>query len=161
MKKITELAANVNEVVIYEMPELKLIGREIRCGGVLGNRAPELWEISLNDGSNEIIKELPSIIPDAILGWTGNYTKEDDSYSYIVGVFTPMDTPVPKGFAFRVLPATFVAKGIYDQGYSMVDVFKKMGYTQNYDLRGWNAEVYFKNDPNPFKWTNISPVKLA
>ncbi len=39
MKKITELAANVNEVVIYEMPELKLIGREIRCGGVLGNRA--------------------------------------------------------------------------------------------------------------------------
>ncbi len=58
-----------------------------------------------------------------------------------------MDTPVPKGFAFRVLPATFVAKGIYDQGYSMVDVFKKMGYTQNYDLRGWNAEVYFKKRP--------------
>lgn len=159
MKKINELVANVHEVEICDMPELKLIGREIRCGGVIGNRAPELWGICIEDGSLEVMKQLPSIIPNSILGWTGNYTEEDKSYSYIIGVFVSVETPVPRGFAFRILPPTLVAKGIYNEGYSMIETYKKMGYTQNYELRGWNAEIYFSEDPDRSKWTNISPVR--
>ncbi|WDV44709.1 hypothetical protein PV797_14440 [Clostridiaceae bacterium M8S5] len=159
MKKINELKADINEVVVYQMPQLKLIGKEMRSGGVLGNRAPELWQISIDDGSLDVIKQLPRIIPDAILGWTGNYTKEDETYSYIVGALVPMNTIVPKGFAFRIIPETLVAKGIYDQGFSMVEVYKKMGYTQNYELYGWNAELYFETDHDKTKWTNITPVK--
>lgn len=44
---------------------------------------------------------------------------------------------------------------------AMVEEYKKKGYIQNYELRGWDAEVYFKGDPDPLKYTNISTVKLA
>lgn len=161
MKKISELVANVNDVEICEMPDVKLIGREMRGGGVLGNTAPELWTLCFEDGSIEIIRKLPSIIPKSILIWTGNYTEEDESFSNIVGVFTRLDTPLPKGFTFRILPATLVAKGIYGQGYSMIEVYKKMGYTQNYELRGWNAEIYFDDDPDHNTYTNLSPIRKA
>jgi len=170
LKKINEMMANSNEVEIFEMPKMKLIGRETRCGGpdFLRNKANELWEIILEDGSFEIIKNLPSIIPGAMVAWTGNYTDEDGTFSYIIGKFVPFDTPVPKGFTGRILPETLVAKGIYGQEYSMIEVYKSWGYTQNYELFGWNAEVVFENDPDQHDWrhfcekklwTNISPVK--
>ncbi|WP_058302969.1 effector binding domain-containing protein [Gorillibacterium timonense] len=170
MKKIHEIVANRAEVEIFEMPTMKLVGRETRCGGpdFLRNKANELWEIILEDGSFEVIKRLPSIIPGAIMAWTGNYTEEDHTFSYIIGKFVPSDTPVPKGFTGRILPETFIAKGIYGQEYSMIDVYKSWGYTQNYDLFGWNAEVAFEDDPDEPDWlhfcekklwTSISPVK--
>jgi hypothetical protein len=159
MKNISELVPHVKEVEIFEMPEIKLIGKEVRCGGVIGNKAPELWDYCIADGTLETLRGLSSVIKNSLLGWTGNYTAEDDSYSYIIGVLTPLDTPVAKGFTFRILPSTLVAKGIYDEGYSMIEVYQKMGYTQNYDLRGWNAEIYFKDDPDPCKWTSISPIR--
>lgn len=172
MKHIREMAANIDQVVIFEMPEMKLIGRETRCGGpdFLSGKAEELWEIILEDGSFETIRHLPSIIPGAMMAWTGNYTEEDRTYSYIIGKFVPSDTPVPKGFTGRVLPETLVAKGIYGQEYSMISIYKSWGYTQNYELFGWNAEVVFDSDPDPHdwkhfcrkkQWTNISPVRLA
>lgn len=163
VKKISDLAANVPEVEICEMPELMIIGKEIRYGGTLsflGNRAPEIWDVCIEDGSLEVIRKLPSVIPNALIGWNGNYTANDDeTFSYIVGAFVPLGTPVPKGYACRVLPATLVAKGIYDTGYSMIETYKSWGYTQNYDLYGWNGELYFKDDPDPTKWSQISPVR--
>ncbi|MDD5189611.1 MAG: hypothetical protein PHE50_01050 [Dehalococcoidales bacterium] len=161
-KNITKLVANVNEVEIFEMPELMIIGKEIRYGGklaFLGNRARELWDICIQDGSLEIIKKLPSLIPEGLVGWNGNYTSEDGTFSYLVGAFVPLGTPVPSGYACRILPATLVAKGIYDTGYAMIDTYKSWGYTQNYDLFGWNAELYLINDPSPTKWSQLSPVK--
>mgnify|MGYP000873578339 CR=1 FL=1 len=163
MKKISELKANVPEVEICEMPDIMLVGREIRCGGTLGflgNRAPELWDVCIQDGSLEVIKKLPSVIPHALLGWNGNYTEGDDqTFSYIVGALVPLGTPVPKGYACRILPATLVAKGIYGTGYAMIEVYKRWGYTQNYDLYGWNAELYFDSDPDPLQWSQLSPVR--
>ena len=164
MKKITELVANVNEVEIAEMPELLLIGREIRIGGTLdflGNRIPELWASCEEDGSLSVIKGLPSLIPHCLVGWSGNYTECDDkTYSYIIGVFSPLGTPVPRGYACRLLPATLVAKGIYGTGYAMIETYKSWGYTQNYELYGWNAELYFDDDPKePDSWSQLSPVR--
>ncbi len=134
----------MNEVEICEMPELMLISKEVREGGkpsFLGNRAPGLWDICIEGGSLEIIRALPSVIPNALVGWNGNYTVEDETYSYIIGVFAPLGTPVPRGYACRILPATLVAKGIYDTGYAMIEAYKGWGYTQNYELFGWNAEL--------------------
>jgi len=163
VKKITELVAHVNEVEIFEMPELMLIGKEIRYGGklkFLGNRAPELWSICVEDGSLAAIGELPSLIPNALIGWNGNYTPNDDeTFSYIVGAFVPIGTTVPRGYACRILPATLVAKGIYGTGYEMIETYKSWGYTQNYDLFGWNGELYFSDDPDPMKWSQITPVR--
>ncbi len=170
MKKINEIVANSNEVEIFEMPEMKLIGREIRCGGpdFLRNKENELWEIILEDGLFEIIKNLPSLIPKAFMAWTGNYTHEDGTFSYIIGKFVPMDTPIPKGFTARLLPSTLVVKGIYGQGYSMTETYEKWGYTNNYEIYGWNAELVFEDDPDEHDWlhfceqklwTNIMPIK--
>jgi len=164
MKSISELRSHVDEVEIVAMPEVMLIGKEIRYGGTLeflGNRAPELWQVCIEDGSLEVLRKLPSLIPDALIGWNGNFTKEDGTFSYIVGAFVPRATPVPCGFACRILPATLVAKGIYDTGYAMVETYKSRGYTQNYDLLGWNGELYFKDDPCPTKWSQLTPVKKA
>jgi|GEM_PF-924912 len=171
MKRINEMVANINEVEIFEMPPMKLIGRETRLGGrggFLKDKDKELWADILNDGSFETIKNLPSIIPGAFMAWTGNYTDEDETFSYIIGTFVPIDTPLPRGFTARLLPETLVAKGIYGQEYSMTDIYKSWGYTQNYELFGWNAELIFDDDPDEHDWlhfceqklwTNISPVK--
>lgn len=161
MKNISELKENVNEIEIFEMPEMKIIGKEIRCGGFIGNIVGELWDMCLEDGSIEILKAMPRIIPNALLGWSGNYTHEDKTYSYIVGVFVPLDTEVPKGFTFRILPPTLVGKGLFGGGYSFIGELKKQGYVTNYELRGWNVDLFFKDDPKTEKvtWTNLSPIR--
>ena len=162
MKQINELKANT-EIEIFEMPEIKIIGKEIRSGGFLGDTNGELWDACIADKSIDIIKKLPSLIKKSILCWTGNYTEEDDTFSIIEGVFVPLDTSVPKGFTFRILPATLVAKGLYGEKYSFIKDIKEMGYVTNYDLRGWNAEIYFDDDPkgDKIEWTCISPIRKA
>jgi len=50
--------------------------------------------------------------------------------------------------------------GIHGEGYLMAEIYDKMGYTQNYDLRGWNADVLFDNEAEDGKWTYISHVRL-
>jgi hypothetical protein len=157
IKDIKDMRANINEVKIYKMPRIKLIGRETRLGGCgfLNGKEKELWETIIEDGSFDIIKNLPSIIPESFMTWTGNYTGEDGTFSYIIGKFVPMDVPVPRGFTARLLPETLVAKGIYGQGYSMIDIYKSWGYTQNYELYGWNAELIFDDDPDEHDWVNF------
>jgi AraC-like DNA-binding protein len=179
VKKITGLVANVNEVEIFEMPNMMLVGREIRTlgdviilgsngehvqlpPGVKGNRAPELWQACIEDGSLDVIRSLPSIIPDALIGWTGNYGYGDDtSASYIVGAFVPFGTPIPLGYACRVLPATLIAKGIYGTGYpSVIEVYESWGYIRhNSELCNWWGEIYFKDDPVPTMWSPIVPIR--
>lgn len=162
MKKICKLVANVNEVEICEMPNVRIIGKEIKCSGAEKNTYPALlWDKCINDGTLETLSKLPKEIPNTIIGWSGDFDPEDESYFYIIGVMTPADTPVPTGFQFRDLLSSLVAKGIYDTGYAMIDVYTKMGYTQNYEPCGWNGELYFKDDPDPSKWSNISPIKLT
>lgn len=162
MKKISELVANINEVEICEMPKVRVIGKLVKCFGPDRNKLPALlWDKCVNNGIIEILSKLPNEIPNTLLGWTGDYNSEDESYSYIVGVMTPADTPVSSMFEFRDLPSSLVAKGIYDTGFAMIDEYTRMGYIQNYEICGWNGELYFKDDPNPCKWSNISPVRLA
>lgn len=160
IKGINEMTAN-SSVEIYYMPKMKLVGREIRSGGPIAKeKTNELWAMILECGDFDIIQNLPSVIPNSFMTWTGNYTEEDGTFSYIIGRFVPEDTPVPKGFTLRVLPETLVAKGIYGQGYSMIDVYKSWGYTDNYRLFGWNAELIFDEDPDEHDWLNFCEQKL-
>jgi hypothetical protein len=127
----------------------------------MGNRAPELWQACIEDGSLEIIKKLPSLIPNSLIGWTGNYSHGDDnSASYVVGVFVPFDTPIPLGYACRILPATLVAKGIYGTAYpSVIETYEKMGYIHNSELFDWWGEIYFRDDPSPTMWSPLVPIR--
>lgn len=165
IKPIGELVSGVDEIELFDMPELMLIGKEIRGGGVLGDHTPvDLWERCIADGTLDVLKNLPRVVSRALMGWSGNYTPEDKTYSYIVGVLAPLGTPVPEGMTFRVLPATLAAKGVYGKGYHMLEQVKKMGYDNNYGLCGWNIELNFEDDPDPLpkpidQWSVLSPVK--
>ena len=179
VKKITQLVSGINEVEIFEMPIIMLIGREIRTlgdtiilgdneehiqlpQGLKGNRAPELWQACIEDGSLDVIKKLPSIITNALIGWTGNFGYgEDTSASYIAGAFVPFGTPVPLGYACRVLPATIVAKGIHGTGYpSVIETYESLGYKRHDSEHfNWWGEIYFKDDPNPAMWSPLVPIK--
>ena len=176
MKSVANLKTNMNEVEIFEMPNIMLVGREIRTlgditilgsdmehaqlpSGLKGNRAPELWQACIEDGSLDVIKKLPSIIPNALIGWTGDFS-ENNSASYIVGVFVPFGTPVPLGYACRVLPATLLAKGVFGTAYpAVIEVFEGWGYKHNAEQCNWWGEVYFEDDPNPEMWSGLVPIR--
>ena len=178
LKKMQELTANSKEVEIFEQPQVLLVGREIRTLGNLsflaepsthkqlypgleGNRAPELWDLCRRDGSLQVIQQLPSLSPDAIIGWTGDYSQGNDhTASYVIGAFVQLGTPVPTGYACRVLPATLVAKGVYATPYpDVIKTYESWGYEHNSDLYDWWGEIYFKQDPSPTNWSTLVPIK--
>ncbi len=163
MKQLCELTPIEKEIQVFQMPEIKLIGKEIRGGGFLGDAvAPTLWNRCIADGSLEVLRSLPSYIPGALVGWSGNYTDEDKTYSYIVGVFTTLDTPVPDGYTFRILPPTLVGKGRPGEGYAFLGELDRQGYATNYELRGWNVELIYDVPPVVDKetvWTILSPIR--
>ena len=174
VKNITNLVPNINEVEIFEMPTTMLVGREIRTlgdiailgsdddfngqlpTGLKGNRAPELWQACVEDGSLDVILKLPSIIPNIIIGWTGDFS-ENNSASYVVGALVPFGTPIPLGYACRILPATLVAKGVHGTAYpAVIEVFEGWGYKHNAQCNWW-GEVYFRDDPGP-SWSALVPI---
>jgi len=176
VKKITQLISGINEVEIFEMPTTMLVGREIRTlgdtivlgededhvqlpQGLKGNRAPELWQACIEDGTLAAIKKLPSIIPNAVIGWTGNFGYgEDTSASYVVGAFVPFGTTIPIGWACRVLPATLIAKGVYGTGYpAVIKTYEEWGYKRHdSELYNWWGEIYFKDET---MWSSLVPVR--
>jgi hypothetical protein len=156
MKNVSELTANVGEVEICEMPDVRVIGKYTRTN------PPSLWEQCFSDGTIGVLEGLPRLIQNAILGFTCDFNPEDGTNGYIVGVITPANTPVPQGFMHKDLPSTIVAKGIFGESMDCtVKRFEELGYTyQIYDLdTGWNAEIYFKDDPNNDTWSNLMPIK--
>lgn len=79
-----ELTTNGKEVEFFELPQVLLVSRETRTLGNLsllaepsthkqlypglgGNRAPELWDLCKRDGSLQVIRQLPSLIPDTVI----------------------------------------------------------------------------------------------
>ncbi len=83
-------------------------------------------------------------------------------------VISPADTPVPEGWDYRDLPASYVAKGAYgDEVGDVVAKLKVHGYHTCYTDLGWNAELYFyeeeanppKQDCSPFRW--LVPCRKA
>lgn len=155
---VTEMRGGIPAVRLYRNPEIKIVGYEIRTSGILGDRIEELLARVRRDGLHARFRDLPRLVP-ADLGWSGNYTEEDQTFSYLVGCFVPLDFPVPPGWDWRTLPSGLIAKGIRGQGYRMVETYDSWGYTQNYDQRGWNADVFFDVDSDDGTWTNITPVR--
>jgi len=158
MKNINEMVPFVEEQEFFIMPQVRIIGKEYRGKQDDDyNPIPDFWKEVLKDGFPPELGKLPCVIPDSMVGWTGN--------SYIAGIMCPADTPVPEGFDFRDLPASYVAKGEY--GDDVHDVVRKLtskGFITCYTELGWNAELYFnaemenppKKDSMPF-WRWLVP----
>jgi len=112
MKNINEIVPFVEEQEIFVMPQVRIIGKECRQKHNADyNPFPAFWDELLKNGFPSELEKLPRAILKAMLGWTGN--SDEEAFSYIASIICPVDTPVQKGYVYRDLPASYVAKGEY------------------------------------------------
>jgi len=166
MKPVSNIRPFEEQVEICCLPASRIIGMETRSGGMLGNTAPALWDSIFKSGADQTLRSLPSLIPESLLGWTCEYDPANDTFVYMVCALTPAGTPVPDGFTYRDWPGTLCAKGLFgeDVGKTM-ERMKALGYSANWEVCPWNAELYLDaemEDPlktceTPWRW--LVPAK--
>lgn len=166
MQHLSTIKPFETEFKMYHLPAVRIIGKEIRNGGSIGNTAPQLWGEMYGSGAMEQLKALPSVIEGCTFGWTCEYDAASDTFVYIVCVMTPAGTPVPEGMVYRDIPETDCAVGLYGESVpETVARANAAGYTTNWEPYGWNAELYLQaeeEDPpkqgcTPWRW--LVPVK--
>ena len=142
-REFSEITAFDDTFGIFHLPQARVIGKEVRNGGSIGNTAPALWNAVFSSGDAEILRTLPHILKDSLYGWTCDYDPQTDTFNYMVCALTPADTPMPAGFVYRDIPETLCAKGLYgeDMGKTLEHI-RDTGYETNWEPYGWNAELY-------------------
>lgn len=166
MKNFQEIKAFEDVFEVFYLPKARIIGKEVRNGGSMGNTAPSLWKEVFETGVSDVLLALPHVLKASLYGWTCDYDAETDTFSYIVCALTLADTPIPEGFVFKDIPETICAKGLYGEGMPQtIERINEYGYTTNWELYGWNAELYIQaEEDNPPKqvdmpWHWIVPIK--
>jgi hypothetical protein len=61
MRNISEIKAYEDEFELFELPAVRVIGKEARSGGALGNTAPALWGEVFGSNNSTIILGLPHV----------------------------------------------------------------------------------------------------
>jgi len=162
MKNINKLALSLPEKQeIFIMPDVRIIGVARKClfesDDMGATPHDDYWNEFLSHGS--LTNNLPYVIKDSLVCWTGDSPQGSDYYTYMPGVICPANTPVPAGLDYRDLPASYVAKGVYgDEVADVVKKFKPQGFVTCYTDLGWNAKLFLsegekKNHHNaPCRW---------
>ena len=168
MKPFSDIQPFRDEFAVYSLPASRAIGKEVRNGGALGNTAPALWGETIQSGAMDALLALPQLIPGATYGWTCDYDAPTDTFIYMVCVLASAGTPVPEGFAYRDIPETACAVGLYGENMDKtLDRVKESGFVTNWEPYGWNAELYLpeeeSNPPKPSDspWHWLVPVRRA
>ncbi|MDR2716496.1 MAG: GyrI-like domain-containing protein [Treponema sp.] len=165
MKTIEQIVPHMEKVEVFEMPSVIVIGRAKRNNEIKNSQISmgELWKECDSKDIFSKLSDLPRIIPNHCLGWTGDCPESDNpehNFTYMIGVFVPMNTPIPDGFDYRVLHKNLVGKGLFGKDMpETIDELKSLGYEPNWDdNNGWNSELYLDGEPdNGFSW--LIPVK--
>ncbi len=92
-----------------EIKKCKIIGKSIRCLVVPGedNPIPAFWTKCFSDGTIATLESEPRRInPDVLLGWCGDYNPEDHYFTYVIGVFIPLDAQTPEGMTAIEIPTS-------------------------------------------------------
>ena len=142
-REFSEITAFDDTFGIFHLPQARVIGKEVRNGGSIGNTAPTLWNAVFSSGDAEILRTLPHILKDSLYGWTCDYDPQTDTFIYMVCALTPADTPIPAGFVYRDIPETLCAKGLYGEDmWKTLEHIRDTSYETNWEPYGWNAELY-------------------
>ena len=90
----------LKDFIIKKLPEMKFIGKEIRCkmDHPEGNPIPDFWMKCFGDGTFKVLDVPERIFKNAMIGWCGNFDSNDNTFLYIVGGFVQKTFPVPEGF---------------------------------------------------------------
>lgn len=169
MKHINEIKPFNNKIEIVLLPASRIIGKEIRNGGKLGNTAPKLWDDIYASEEVKILESLPQIVSKDLFGWTMEYDPDTKTFIYMVCALTRADTIVPEGFTYRDIPKILCAVGLYGENVNQtLNKLSLLGYESNWSCEGcgWNAELYFNDEENnppkkvksPWHW--LIPVKI-
>ena len=106
MQSISAIRPFDDHLEIYHLPASRIIGVEARSGGKLGNTAPALWDSVFKSGKDKVLRALPSLIPESLMGWTCEYDPATDTFVYMVCAITPAGTEVSEGADHRAkIPA--------------------------------------------------------
>ena len=149
MRSINELTLTLpEEHEIFIMPDVRIIGIARKClfeNDSLGTTPhDDYWNEFI--AYDSVISDLPPIIKDSYVCWTGDSPEGGNYYTYMPGVICPANTPVPSGLDYRDIPASYVAKGVYgDEVADVHNYFRKLGFTTCYTDLGWNAKLFLSD----------------
>lgn len=158
MKSIDQIVPNMDKAEIFEMPDVMIIGTAGRSDQ---KSPPEIWGECDSKGHIATLCSANRIIPNHILGWTGDCPYGIKSFTYMVSVFVPIYTIIPDGLDYRVLHKSLVGKGTFGKDLNeAVEEIRALGYEPDYgDNNGWNAELYIGGEPSDDNWSWLFPVK--
>ena len=135
---------------IYEMPPARFIGvRHNHMPGTEGRNqlGDFIGSLLQSETWNNTIKNLPNIINAETADFTCEYMPETDSFSFIMGVFAPLGTPVPNGLDFREVAPTLVWISQKDVcGHTGKSKEIPNGYEINFDAPGYPWQAFLRAD---------------
>lgn len=136
---------------VQDFPAVRFIGKEVRVGKK--NPVPELWQTVLNDGTNELLQNLPERVSPKgdTSGWMGDYNPKTKEFVYIAGILARPDAIVPDGFAYRDIPECLMGIGWIQGNTSHLEkgahgktekMMRANGYAPDYSKVGISMEYY-------------------
>lgn len=147
---------------IYEMPAARFIGiRHNRLPGRKGgSRLNKFLEVTFESRLwNEVVLNLPNIIPNETADLTCEYIAETDSFSFIVGVFCSEGTAVSPGLDCRDIAPTLVwiwKKEAGKKAMTECNKFSDDKYTENFAPPGFPWQAFLRADEY-----SVMPIKKA
>ncbi len=106
--------AEIINFSVIELDHCKLIGKEIQCtmGHPQGNPIPAFWGKCMEDGTFGILEGYSDrVYSNASIGWMGNFSTVDNTFTYVVGVLVKPDAIVPEGMVGIDIPGIRYAVG--------------------------------------------------
>lgn len=148
---------------IYEMPPTRFIGiRHNHLSGQEGRKqlGDFIGSVFKSETWNDIVMNLPNAINAEEADFTCEYVKETDSFSFIVGVFSPAGTLVPDGLDSREVRPTLVWVSQKDvAGHKGKSKKIPDGYELNYGEPAFPWQAFLRANSysvNPIKWKSES-----
>jgi predicted transcriptional regulator YdeE len=150
--KFPQISSFTGENGIYEMPSARFIGiRHNHLPGEEGRKQlhdfigsvfkTELW--------NHVIMKLPNMINGEAADFTCEYVPATDSFSFIVGIFSPPETPVPNKLDYREIAHTLVWVWKKENGKNALAELNKISddeYGTNFDAPGYPWQAFLRAD---------------
>lgn len=146
---------------IFEMPPARFIGiRHNHMPGKKGRKQlGDFLSYTFQSKTwNDVVLNLPNMICGEASDFTCEYVPETDSFSFIVGVFSPAGTSVPEGLDYREVPATLVWVWKKEDGKDGLNELNKLSndeYRTNFDAPGFPWQAFLRADTYA-----VLPIKM-
>lgn len=113
IEKGTIKMARISKIEFAPFGPFVIVGKEIRTRPMTQN-IPALWGQCFTDGTYDRLVQMkeyiPTDIPNDYVGYIRDFNPQDNTFTYLVGMFMMPDTPIPEGYAAYEIPVCTLAK---------------------------------------------------